>query len=491
MKKFIPLMLALPGTFIQAAEISLNAADIPEGNYSESPFVTSDSKVSFTESTGDWSFGGTSPTSFGGAGSGSNSNAFDQADLGTMTLTFAPDSGLKTFATIWSAASISISGFLFDPDVTVSGGTGGTATYAAGTITLNQPWNAGTVISYNFTYPTASAGQALTLSFSPQTNAANTNYQFALNSITYEDAIPPNPVGFAIAFDSTAGFPNTTDIPFTEVVTAGVPEVAQNNWNRTANIANPGTQVTGGIPEIATPVTGILVDSMGTEIGNGTTGVGFTYTGGAGAFSYNSNNSTPFGSLFNAFLYGNAASPDTSISLTNIPYPSYDVYVYFGSDTNQRRGTITSSTAGETYSFVTASQPRVATGVGVNYVRTTDTDLTYPSANYARFESQNSPNFDVTTTWGAGGGNLGIFGIQVVANTATEVFELSDANFAEGLFSASLTTTFPGTFLLERSPDLNSPWTPIGAPFTHSGGSIVVSDPTPLATRAFYRVREQ
>lgn len=491
MKNLFPIILVLPSIMAQAAEITLHALDIPEGDYSTNPFVTSDSKVSITESTGTWSTGGTSPASFGGAEGGSNSNAFDQTDEGNLTLQFDANSGLRTFSTIWTTATITISGFLADPDVSPSGGAGATASYADGTVTLTQPWNADTIISYNFAWPTASAGQTLTFTFSPQPNAPNTNYQAAFNSIIYEDSIPPNPTGFAIAFDATAGFAGTTDIPFTAGVISGVPEVAQNNWNRTSNIDNPIAEVTGGVAEIATPLAGLLVDSMGNQIGDGTTGVGFTYTAGAGAFSYMSNGATPFGSLFNTFLYGNAASPDTSISLTNIPYTSYDVYVYFGADTNQRRGTITSSTAGETYSFVTASQPRVATGVGVNYVRTTDTDLTYPSANYARFESQNSPSFDVTTTWGDGGGNLGIMGIQVVETSANTAFQLTDPTLANGTFNASLNTSFSGTFILERSPDLNDPWTPIGDPFTHAGGITNVVDDAPLAGRAFYRVRIQ
>lgn len=687
MKVIFPIVLCSSSLLVQAAEVTINAADIPAGDYSLIPFTTADGKVSITESTGNWSRGGNSPTSFGGSGLSGNANAFDQDDLGTLTVGFDSTSALRTFSTIWSSSSVTITGFLFDPGVTVTGGVGATASYQDGVVTLSQPWNANTIIAYNFAAPAASAGQNLNFSFSPTAGSDATNYQLAVNQIIYDDApasaapviasplpdsseavlglvnslsvglspetfpaatfaweyldgdditlLSTDPVyqftpsesdagtyrvtvtnslgsassstevavitdedqldnqwevdffgdittydgdddvesdgltnaeefalgtdptladtdgdgledgaetntgiftgisdtgtdplgdsdsdgdgwldsfevlngatspfdplepavpglpGFAIAFDATTGAAGSTNVPFTGLIGAGVPEVAQRNWNRTFNIDNPRALVTGGAETIATPNPGILVNSQGAELGDGISGVGFTYSGGGGAYSYLADPDTPYGRLFNTFLYGNVAAPEARVNLTGIPYSTYDVYVYFGSDSNGRRGLVTSPTTGQTFSFTTASNSTVATGVGAVYVRTTDTELAYPPANYARFENQTSANFEVFTTWSAPGGNLGIFGVQVVDTSGSFIFQLSNIRRdADGL-SIDFSTSSGGTFILERSETLNGDWIEVGDPFTTGIGTSPVSDSSPPAGKAFYRVRRQ
>lgn len=222
----------------------------------------------------------------------------------------------------------------------------------------------------------------------------------------------PNPNGFAIAFNATTGTSQAAiNTVFGPAVFAGVPTVAQKNWNRTIDlgIATP-EDGSGDTSDIVSPVVGQIVDSSGAA-----TPVGVTFTAGRGAYSGLPETVSPYGRLFNSFIYGTNAttdpswSPNTSINLTGIPYSSYDVYVYFGSEFNGRTGTLSSSTAGTTYSFTT----QVNSGSPGSYIQTTDTGSGNPVANYAVFSGQSSPDFDVTATVVAGP-TLGIYAIQVV-----------------------------------------------------------------------------
>jgi hypothetical protein len=221
----------------------------------------------------------------------------------------------------------------------------------------------------------------------------------------------PNPNGFAIAFNAANGTSAAAIATvFGPAVFAGAPAVAQKNWNRTIDLGITPVDGSGATSDIATPVASQIVDSSGAA-----TPVGVTFTAGRGAYSGLPETVSPYGRLFNSFIYGTTATtdpswtPNASINLTGIPYASYDVYVYFGSEFNGRTGTLSSTAAGTTYSFTTqvnGSSPGV-------YIQTTDTGSGNPAANYAVFSGLSSPDFDVTATVGAGP-TLGIYGIQVV-----------------------------------------------------------------------------
>ena len=163
--------------------------------------------------------------------------------------------------------------------------------------------------------------------------------------------------------------------------------------------------------DIATPVASQIVDSSGAA-----TPVAVTFTAGRGAYSGLPETVSPYGRLFNSFIYGTTLTtdpswtPNASINLTGIPYSSYDVYVYFGSEFNGRTGTLSSTAAGTTYSFTT----QVASGTPGSYIQTTDTGSGNPVANYAVFSGLSSATFDVTSTVTGAGPTLGIYGIQVV-----------------------------------------------------------------------------
>lgn len=232
----------------------------------------------------------------------------------------------------------------------------------------------------------------------------------------------PNPTGFAVAFNSIAGTGAGPGVAFGPSVFAGAPGVEMKNWNRTFDLANSIAGASGDINDIETPNSGELVDSAGNVIGTTSTGVGVTFGAGFGAFSFQSDPDTPYGRLFNSFIYGRTNDPgddpDSTVTLSDIPYANYDVYVYFGSETNGRTGTIGSTAAGVTYSFTTA-----ANNEGV-FTQTTDTGSGFPAANYAVFTNQTASTFDVTSTVGANQNTLGIFGVQIVESAGGSPYEI-------------------------------------------------------------------
>ncbi|MBK1827316.1 beta strand repeat-containing protein [Haloferula rosea] len=316
-----------------------------------------------------------------------------------------------------------------------------------------------------------------------------------LGSDLYDPEAPggPNPDGFGIAFNAVAGVGGAAGAAalteFGPGVYAGAPGIEMKNWNRTIDLANNATDASGDILKIATPSNEELVDSSGNIIGDDISGVGLTFTAGAGAYSSVTDARTPYGRLFNSFIYGNNASGnnDSSVSLTGIPYTSYDVYVYFGSDSDGRTGTLTDGVT--TYSFTTDSN----TGFPGVYTQTTDTGSGFPQANYAVFSGQTGTDFNVTVTTGALQNSMGIYGVQVINTGATggAVVSLANPALTGSVFTADFTTDTAGTYILERSLTLNNDWVQVGSPLVLSPGTTQVTDPSAPTGKAFYRVSEQ
>lgn len=100
-----------------------------------------------------------------------------------------------------------------------------------------------------------------------------------------------------------------------------------------------------------------------------------------------------------------------SVTLSQIPYSNYDVYIYMSSDTANREGWV-SDDGGATYFFRTVGSAAI-TGSNATLQQATDTtDLaTNGLATYARF-SNLTGNSQVFSVFAAG--NAGIAGFQVV-----------------------------------------------------------------------------
>jgi hypothetical protein len=101
----------------------------------------------------------------------------------------------------------------------------------------------------------------------------------------------------------------------------------------------------------------------------------------------------------------------TNVSLTQIPYASYNIYIYFSSDTANREGSVTDATS--TFYFRTIG-PSSVSGSNATLTQATETsDLgTNALGNYALFSNLSGASKTVTVDipdWG------GIAGIQIVA----------------------------------------------------------------------------
>ncbi|HLX68945.1 MAG TPA: hypothetical protein VKV04_04880, partial [Verrucomicrobiae bacterium] len=99
-------------------------------------------------------------------------------------------------------------------------------------------------------------------------------------------------------------------------------------------------------------------------------------------------NGTKNKEMLNGFLNAGPAAwnppiTNTYVSLTNIPYPTYDVVVYFNSDTSGRHSSIDNGSA--TYYFSTMGSAAV-NGANALFIPTTQTNSSiFPSADFAFF----------------------------------------------------------------------------------------------------------
>jgi len=178
---------------------------------------------------------------------------------------------------------------------------------------------------------------------------------------------------------------------------AGAPGVAQDSWN---NISGS----TGGTESTLIDDSGAVVPGLSvTWQANGTWRTSFT--GG------NSDKNLMTGYLDNSIAGG---SEDTFVTVNGIStslFPNgYDVYVYFGADSNGRTGEVSDGTT--TFSYTTASADGTFDDSS-DYLLTTDTVAGSPNANYAIFSGLTGSS--VTIDLIRGSSNSGIYGIQLVS----------------------------------------------------------------------------
>jgi hypothetical protein len=125
---------------------------------------------------------------------------------------------------------------------------------------------------------------------------------------------------------------------------------------------------------------------------------------------------TPVGSdpnqvLMNGYIDDTTAAPDppTTISFSNLPFIGpYDVYVYYGSDGNDRTGTITASNSPTVYNIATNSNPFD----GEFTLATPEDDAAVDNGEYALFSGVTGNALTITATRVSN--NIGVHGVQLV-----------------------------------------------------------------------------
>jgi hypothetical protein len=170
---------------------------------------------------------------------------------------------------------------------------------------------------------------------------------------------------------------------------------------------------------------------------------------------------------------------NSSVSITQIPFSYYDLYVYFSSDTAGRAGTVTDGTT--RFSFATIGKASI-TNVSGNAVltRTTDTGTGYPAANYAVFTGLSGSSKTINCNIPLYGG---IAAFQLVPRTdplpGAVISIQSGGNGAPTIFSWPLGL---GSLVLQQSTNLLD-WTPVSSqPVTN----YFTNSPTP--DRQFFRL---
>jgi len=179
----------------------------------------------------------------------------------------------------------------------------------------------------------------------------------------------------------------------------------------------------------------------------GTAGVlaatNWNLTGDAGSLSLSYDNATASGTTlslaggFGAWGIGGVSSPDTdgtynkaifdgyynsvgsTLTLGNIPFATYDVYVYFSADVDGRTGTVSDGTT--TFSFSTMGVAATSGGNAILSL-TSDTGTGNPAADYAIFSGLTGSS-QIFTLANASDG-MGFAGIQIQAVPEPSVMAL-------------------------------------------------------------------
>ncbi|MDB6134096.1 MAG: hypothetical protein JWM59_2339 [Verrucomicrobiales bacterium] len=235
--------------------------------------------------------------------------------------------------------------------------------------------------------------------------------------VTYSGTSPLSAASPAVGTGTGIG------ISFTGAVTTpgiapmdigGFVNVSQKNWNLTDGSS------TGTTSGITGPSAGKIVNAAGTD-----TAVTIAWDS---PNIYNAGNGTATGNalIMNGYLDGNATTPP-KVDLTGIPYSTYDVYVYFGSDGNGRTGSIVNLTTAEEYFYITGSAKGAGPGFKYqDYIPATATEATGAVAsNFTVFRNQSAASLSLTAKQGSN--NSGIHAIQIVPIPDTDGDGMSDA----------------------------------------------------------------
>lgn len=191
---------------------------------------------------------------------------------------------------------------------------------------------------------------------------------------------------------------------------AGV--VPQMNWNNSDGAASGD-----GGANISGPTANSIVDNTGAVV----PGLSVTW---AANGTWSSPNMGPGDlNLMAGYLDDTPTAGDTVITFTGVPYTSYDVYAYLGSDGNNRSGRT------RLFNFVPNDRwIRTNTSPFTSFVEGTAT--TQPAsneglANYVHYRSLNTGSFDLRVLRGSN--NVGLHGIQIVETDGSAA-----ANWAMG-----------------------------------------------------------
>ncbi len=177
-------------------------------------------------------------------------------------------------------------------------------------------------------------------------------------------------------------------------VSAIVGVVPQGNWNNVTG--NVGTQA-----NVAGPMAGSLVDDSGIA-----TSMSLSFSS-TNSWATSTGALTGNAELLNGYLDNTNTATPTTITLAGIPFAAYDLYVYVGSDTNNRTGHVT-LTGNSTVYFKTTAAPFDGAFTQATGTSTVDAN----AAEYVKFSGLSGAGQSLAV--GRDGGNVGVYAVQVV-----------------------------------------------------------------------------
>lgn len=195
-------------------------------------------------------------------------------------------------------------------------------------------------------------------------------------------------------FQLSIAFPESINVNFTGArdrdVTGSAGVVPAVNWNNFGGTTGSGNN---------------LIDDGGTA-----TDTDIQWTATASWFS-----GTPEGTqdanLMDGYLAVNVQTYDYGVSITNIPYNSYDVYAYFGCNNMGANGKIRINDEGTEYFYKVAGILPTFNGFqNVTSISSTDPGL----GNYCVFTNIVGGSLTIKTAMNGGGADSGLMGFQIV-----------------------------------------------------------------------------
>lgn len=275
-------------------------------------------------------------------------------------------------------------------------------------------------------------------------------------------AVPSVPVGISFDLRTATG----KRLTLTDLAGAGTARFA--NWV-------PFIGPTGGSQTVT--VSAPVVDSNGAAV----TGIAATLVSGTTGTTHDRDGSLAAANdpqLFNSVLDQQNGTA-TTLTVTGIPYPTYDFYLYVygdesASNANDRGGSVT--VGGTTYYVRTGTATRVTASDGTGYIQSSDTNAANGAStqlgNYVRFTglSGNLTASMVATNMGSSVQRLKIAGFQIVAPSTpvvasvppapTGVQAVASAGQVSILWNPANTAT---SYVIKRSASSAGPFTSIGS----------------------------
>lgn len=219
----------------------------------------------------------------------------------------------------------------------------------------------------------------------------------------------------------------------------------------------------------------VLNDSAGTAT---TARLTFSAAGAYNGFSTLATSNPATNTMRRGGLYGSNESGEVAVTITNIPFSYYDVYVYASAD-HANTSTLSLSDGSTTYYYRSNGQSDAGASTQQEVTSTDSATPTIGRAFYQVFRNKSGPSFSVTT-----GGSIGgvisnnVFGLQIVpkAPPATPPPVINSATTATATYGSAFSYTISAT----NSPtSYNATGLPAGL---SRSGAVISGTPTQTGT---------